>query len=1135
MFTTPARRLKTGSVTDVNRIVIQEMVKDIIDHTKDNKISLIKNEAISIKNSNGNEKCVETEVSLVKQTTDSETDTRKEINATTEITEPAGVERHVSDTDTVGKVTESTSDGDDSGNFSLEESFDNSLSDAKESVSDDKTKTEEQIKTIETSVKSNSETTDTNTNVQEETKSESKETKLKDEVFIDDEKGIGEKELETELVNVETDCEQVTDSTTISSELSSDPVKESDSNTSSSECEQLTKSESDNDKVDQKGERLIDQSEKSKSSEKTTDIDEITSETVESSTSTSDLDTSDDIVSSSPKVVPRVYGKNDLVSEPIVSSTQNTQGCQTDGADDETPTTVSESVKEDDTPSSNFDNNKLTIDVSCETENFEIERQISKESVSVSTDTEELSKEPAQKRKSVDCSTLTDIPYKTARKGSVDSGTFTEFQEKLVKPLSPRRLSPNPSVMEAQPLSPTKITLKLSSPASPNKRPSLSPSRAEPTASTTFLSKFESFVNELPDTSQDYEPPYTSPGQFSLLDSSSTIKDLPKAFDSSSKTKGLPKAFDSCSKIKDLNKAYDTSSKIKDLPKPYDSSSKIKDLHKAFASTSKIKDLPKAYEIKPEVKTNTGQTKTVAPITGKRPRGRPPKNKTVDPGPVIKPKTHKSRSSSPKRRKTCEKQKKELHAMSNKSEKTASKSSDPKSQKRTLDKSESQSSSQSEEKKIPKHFVLWSNGQYTLATENNISKFKQSSPLSPTRTVFDTVLSSYGDKDNYSKSSKSNTHSSSSKHVHKQDEKLSKRNKSPIQNTLQPMLKPLKITISEPHVLTKTSVEKSSVPALKESEDVVAKPERTITSVTQTSTSSSPAITVPSVSFNQSKELPSSSESKVVKTPEYRHQSPFFASISGAKLTNPHRPTAHLNIPNLNSHFSGTHYLYAQNSYRYTNDRLGTPSFRSLPGLSSTEPKTLGLSAIASKNPRDIVTSHSAIIPPFLSPLSIPSMMHLPATQTLPTALNNCSNSPKGYSPDSTKSPLHMKPDSHSGITNSQNSMSNIKTLPNKQTTIVRKTKEKSIDNVISAITEMRAKKESNVPEQLTGMDLTIKSRNSQSTCDKNNVTVDDKNSGSKDVDKFAFTDDDTVPARRPGLHLKPEREKNTAGHKMLV
>ena len=1069
MFTNPAKKLKTDSVPAVNRIVIQEMVNDIIDKTKDNNTAIVKcsdssplrlddTEAgkrtkLSDKTDDTEVKLeseTETEITTVPQTTtnvgktdveikdDCKTrkdsaliDKEKETKSDSKyVNEPLETETDKTEVNTTGhseKVIESTSDGDDSGNFSLEESFENSVSDVNKSESDDIVSCEKT--SGERMVADKNADTNLVDKTCKKTITEENESDIHDDVFTD----VKDKQKEQ---------------------------SEEKMDMPGSECETVKSNEIEVDKVTSEGERIHEKYESTKLEERADDL--VVSETVESSTSTCDLDTTKESVSSSLKAAPKVYGKDDLVSEPIVSSTQNTQGCQTDESDNEKPKPGELSSKDDDMPSSNFDSHKLTIDVSCETENLEMARQTSKESVSVSTDTEELSREATSKRKSVDSSTITDIPYKSAKKNSTDSGTVTTFQEKVAKPLSPRRLSPNPAVMEAQPLSPTRITLKLASPTSPIKRPSQSPSRAD---SSTFLSKFESFVNELPDKSQDFEPPYTTVGQSSIQ----TVSPL------------------------------------------------------------KIQEVSKKYEIKPDP-----SPKASVQIPVKRPRGRPPKNKSADTYLVTKHKSHKSRSNSPKRKRSYEKQKSESYAYSYKSSDSVSlsKSSDSKSLKQDSLKPDTPSTSQPQEKKIPKHFVLFSNGQYTLATENNISKFKQSSPLSPTRTVSDTVLSSYGDKDKYkdkySKTAKSNSHALTDKHVHKSDCKSSKRTKSLSQELPQPQptLKPLKITISEPPAPISKNTDRESVKGPKNIKEKNDSKLETNVDVTKSLTTTVPSITVPSVSFSHSKDLSTSCESKTVATPEYRHQSPFFTSLSGAKLTSPHRPSAHLNIPNLNSHFAGTHYLYAQNSYRYTNDRLGSASFRSLPGFGSSETKTMGLSAINSKNPRDIVTSHSAIVPPFLSPLSIPSMMHLPATQTFPMPNINTSASPKGYSPDSTKSPHQLKPDSHNGFSVPMNNTSNIKTMP-KPISAVRKTKEKSIDNVISAITEMRAKKEGGTSEQLTGMDLSTKSRNSPLSCDRTVTT--NISSEDKIKDKYAFTDDDDdVPSKRPNLHVKPSEHRKS-------
>ena len=1194
VYTTPPKTLKPETAPDVNRIVIQEMVNDIIDKTKDAKTattsSTCSSEAkahetiinedsvaigldkVSINLESKPEKGIQN-ISVNTNTaeqTKADSDTaqavdkakecilQKESDKEKEEIKATSHNKSLNDTDInentslSEKVIESTSD--DSGNFSLNDSFENSVSDISKSESDDiaNTQTSKDIG--------------------------------KDKKDIDESKGTPCKDKTDE--NMNSDGHDVHDEVFHETKHSALKSKSDLEETLVGDCDVKTISK-ENINNPKNRERLIEECDKIEADK--SDESPSVSETIECSTSTSDLDTLKAPVSSSVHSVPRIYGKDDLVSEPIVSSTQNTQGCQTDDGESESPKSMEVSEKEDAITTSNYDCNRLRIDVSCETENFEVDRQLSRESVSVSTDTEELKNDISQKRKSVDSATSTDIPYKSARRGSVDSGTFTEIQEKVIKPLSPRKLSPHRAGKEAQPLSPTKITLKLTSPPVPVKRPNHSPSRSDPTSST-FLSQFESFVNnELPDTSQDYEPPYTTSPRSSTGTSVTSMK---------------------------------TQEKVK-----------AKEMY-----------ISKAVGMKPD----SSEKKSVPEVTVKRPRGRPPKNKTTETNLVTKHKTHKSRSSSPKYQK-YERQKSESFALAGKSEGKllASDCSEPKRRKHNSEKSETPSDGQQEERKIPKHFVLFSNGKYTLATENNISKFKQSSPLSPTRTVWDTVLSSYGDKEKhkYSKSAKSNNTALTKKNEHKVERSVEKTHKStilPSQESTQPKLKPLRIVISEPlpilsqsfnqgaqseesktkmssgpirdynvsnmaktvtvsktktdsntdikkdnylskymvsdaksvnttnasksvssaaatksgsssttssktttdtHKFAMSSKSSRSVTATKVSKTMMAinvsKPV-TATSVSKTlaTTSSIPPITVPSLNYNQSKDLPSPGDSKPIKTPEYRHQSPFFASLSGAKLTSPHRPSAHLNIPNLNSHFAGTHYLYAQNNYRYTNDRLGCPPYRSLPGLGSAEAKAvgMGMSAVTANTHRDIATSHSAMMSPFISPLSIPSMLPMPATQALPFTNSNLIASTKGHSPDSTRSHIPARPDIHHAFNIPMSNMSNIKPVP-KQTSVARKTKEKSIDNVISAITEMRAKKEVSLNEQLTGMDLSTKNRNSPMLSDRNDVGSDtrckdsDKSSekdkfvtsesSDKIKDKYAFTDEDEIPSKRPSLHVK--------------
>ena len=1173
VYTTPPKALKPETNQDVNRIVIQEMVNDIIDKTKDAKTaapsstcnseakvdeSILKKNSVAIGleeisvsldakpdkdkqnislDANSNSKIVDKEKQCIIQK-ETESEEIKAINASSQNESLNDTDIH-ENTSLSEKVIESTSD--DSGNFSLNDSFENSVSDISKSESDDTTSTHTSKDVVK--VRKDGESKDIGCKEKTDENMNTEELDVHDEVFH-----------ETKLRAVKSKCD-----------IEETLVGGSEDKNSNSSNVNL-----DNPIV---GERLIEECDKKKADK--TDEHNSVSETIECSTSTSDLDTSKAPVSSSVHSRPRLYGKDDLVSEPIVSSTQNTQGCQTDDGESETPKPMDTSEKEDTITTSSSDCNRLRIDVSCETENLEVDRQMSRESVSVSTDTEELTKDISQKRKSVDSATSTDIPYKSARRGSVDSGTYAENQDKAIKPLSPRKLSPHRAGKEVQPLSPTKITLKLASPPIAVKRPNQSPSRSDPTSST-FLSQFESFVNnELPDTSQDYEPPYTTSPRPATGNSATSMKALEKL--KVSKTVGM--------------------------------------------------------------KPDSSEKKPVPEVTSKRPRGRPPKNKTSDTNLVTKHKTHKSRSSSPKYLK-YERQKSESFALGGKSEGKvlASDCSEPKRRKHNSEKSETHSATQQEERKIPKHFVLFSNGKYTLATENNISKFKQSSPVSPTRTVWDTVLSSYGDKEKhkYSKSAKSNSAACTKTNEQKADRSVEKTHKNtivPSQETIQPKLKPLRIVISEPlPILSKsfnqgmlqdeskkkassgsmhdykvsnrtnsdnvsytqansniniktdsivsntrvtdsksanttkdsksvssTTVSKSLStssktgattktqklsPAGNSSKSVntthVSKP-ATATSVSKATatTSTIPPITVPSFNYTQSKDLPSPGDNKPIKAPEYRHQSPFFASLSGAKLTSPHRPSAHLNIPNLNSHFAGTHYLYAQNNYRYTNDRLGCPPYRSLPGLGSAEAKAvgMGMGSAAANVHRDISTSHSAMMSPFISPLAIPSMLHMPATQALPFTNSSLIASTKGHSPDSTRSHIPARPDIHHAFNIPMTNMSNIKSVP-KQVSTSNKKKEKSIDNVISAITEMRAKKEVSLNEQLTGMDLSTKNRNSPMSTDKNDACSDIRSSKDSDKasekdkvvisesrdkikDKYAFTDEDEVPSKRPSLHVK--------------
>lgn len=182
VFTNPAKRLKTETVPGVNRIIIQEMVNDI-DKTKDNKTAIVQDSDISVVKAIDSVIDVRTEipdktvdiavkpeskteaetptvsqitsrVNEIEAETKDETETHTVLPVTdremkisgtkseSESVEAVTDKREVSSTDPSEKIVESTSDGDDSGNFSLEESFDNSMSDVNKSESDDKVNSE---------------------------------------------------------------------------------------------------------------------------------------------------------------------------------------------------------------------------------------------------------------------------------------------------------------------------------------------------------------------------------------------------------------------------------------------------------------------------------------------------------------------------------------------------------------------------------------------------------------------------------------------------------------------------------------------------------------------------------------------------------------------------------------------------------------------------------------------------------------------------------------------------------------------------------------------------------------------------------------------------------------------------------
>lgn len=234
-------------------------------------------------------------------------------------------------------------------------------------------------------------------------------------------------------------------------------------------------------------------------------------------------------------------------------------------------------------------------------------------------------------------------------------------------------------------------------------------------------------------------------------------------------------------------------------------------------------------------------------------------------------------------------------------------------------------------------------------------------------------------------------------------------------------------------------------------------------------------------------------EKPAVSVPEYRHQSPFFASISNAaKLQAPHRPATHLNIPNLSSHFSGTHHLYSQG--RYSNDRLGTPLYRSF-SMNDKSPTATMASKFEEARRLEAIASASQC--GFLAPFPGPylGMMHSHLVSSLPPPPPL---SKQGHYPDSSRALSYSESMTSSSGSLSQNTAKQLTKTSNSTP----KGKEKSIDRIISAITEMRAKKETQ--EQLNGIDLSTKG-NRQS--DKSKETLNESK-----TDRFEFTDEDDKP-----------------------
>lgn len=801
--------------------------------------------------------------------------------------------------------------------------------------------------------------------------------------------------------------------------------------------------------------------------------------------------TSDDIRTGVKQIVPektKLPLKDDDVSEPVVSSTQNTQGCQTEPP--ETGTEILDIPNSSDSESTSAASpsytSKRKVDVSCETDNFVVQRKNAKESVSVSTDTDDVSQ--VTKRKSVECSTdvydfpgsdvefekkrkidsstdLSDFPIESSKRKtlSVDCSTDiadlymstnkrksfdtehngSETKIKKTDSKIPKRsmsysghLTTPKAAYLAQPLSPTKITLKFTQPKSPGKTCPKSPSRSE---TSGFQSQYQSFVMELPENAYRFQDEEPLPSSKSLKHSSNLKK-------------------------------------------------------------------PASSTILPQSQSLPGTEKKSLSKSG-RPRGRPPKNRTMDNLVFkVKEKKHKSRSHSPKHKKSSEKERdKSSDSQKEKSAKSAKSSSqerdkksnayswinkidtDASSSEQKLQKNKTENQTNSENPpsnlRIPKQFLYYSNGQYTLASVSSLNSLKQSSPVSPPpKTVFTSEVKN----EKLENRAKSDTNEVKTSKIVTMPTKVDEKPKESIQDKPAnvPELKPAKSVTPKPKetvALPSVSVSLSPVTVVQSQNKTVthSKPPTETKSVSsprpeinRTKQHASPipapktakVASSPHTAANpnpaNTKEKPSPpvpKEAPVVTTsapfPEYRHQSPFFASISGAKLSSPHRPAAHLNIPNLSSHFGGTHPLYAQRSFG--NDRLGTPLYRSY----SMGDKAASQQA-AAKFEEQRRMEALAYMSPFLG------YMHSHLVSSLPPPRPP----QRGHYQESAKSLTYSDHATNGASSMSQNAS---RTFAKPNTPSINKGKEKSIDKIITQITEMRTKKETQ--EQVNGIDLSTK------------------------------------------------------------
>ncbi|XP_045170530.2 protein suppressor 2 of zeste-like isoform X2 [Mercenaria mercenaria] len=783
------------------------------------------------------------------------------------------------------------------------------------------------------------------------------------------------------------------------------------------------------------------------------------------------------------------------ISEPVVSSTQNTQGCQTEppGSSHSDTRDVPHSSEVDITRSTLSPSCKSTVDVSCETDNFVISRQASVDSVSVSTETETEKNETAvNRRKLVDCSTdVYDFPKSesetkltvdcstdldgfpadsTKRKAltvdcstsvdsiatssnkrkSIESEPYTESNKSLKKTDSKsyRRsysyaghLSTPKAAYLAQPLSPTKM--KFTSPKSPVRTPPNTPAPKSPSRAETsgFQSQYQSFVRtEITYRFDEEDPPTSKPvtAQKSVVTPSMSLS-------------------------------------------------------QSFATTQKTKPVSK---------------------TG-RPRGRPPKNRSLECLPPPKEKKHKSRSHSPKHRKNSEKERERNSSLGgtdklksskpvssdqaksstayswiNKIDSASKQVSDRKGQKPKQDSSSEKNAS---DLRIPKQFLYFSNGQYTIATVSSLSTLKQSSPVSPPpKTVFTAEVNGKNKSKPADYDSKMQKYTNTSQQVTQNESKGSEKCEQKLDKTVdvknvQKKEKPQKSSQKPEHHIDSQSshkIDSNQNRIVKTSVDITK--QINIVKETDRDTDSNKE-----TNKEANKDVPK--ESPTVSVPEYRHQSPFFASISNAaKLQAPHRPTAHLNVPNLSSHFSGTHHLYSQG--RYTNERLGTPIYRSF-SMNDKSPTATMASKFEEARRFEAIASASQVgyLGPFPAPYLGLMHSHLVSSLPPPPPLSK-----PGHYPDSSRSLSFSDNSLNCSNTLSQNTAKHL----TKPTYTNPKGKEKSIDRIISAITEMRAKKETQ--EQLNGIDLSTKGNRQQ---DKSKDALNEPK-----ADRYEFTDDDTAP-----------------------